>query len=139
MTYEMSQAVAGIKGTTFVLEETGTESTLKVIEGLVEFTSKKTGAVEMIGAGEAITATKEGLKEKITFDVEKEIEDWEEMKDGNFENVQKEDEEDDLFGIFLGILLMALTSVGYFLMKKRQNKTIEDDLVVVENDSEEQS
>lgn len=34
---EMSQGVAGIKGTTFVMEEDGTTSTLKVLEGTVFF------------------------------------------------------------------------------------------------------
>lgn len=36
----MSQVVAGIKGTTFILEETGNSSTLKVLEGIVNLKSK---------------------------------------------------------------------------------------------------
>ncbi len=43
MEIEMGQAVTGIKGTTLVLEDDGTSSTVKVIEGTVEFTSKATG------------------------------------------------------------------------------------------------
>jgi ferric-dicitrate binding protein FerR (iron transport regulator) len=58
MDVEMSQAVAGIKGTTFIVEETGDTSTLKVIEGEVEFTSKVTGKTKMVKGGEMITATK---------------------------------------------------------------------------------
>ncbi|MEM2131324.1 MAG: FecR domain-containing protein, partial [Candidatus Woesearchaeota archaeon] len=40
MDIEMSQAVAGIKGTTFVLEEDGKNSILKVIEGEVDLLVK---------------------------------------------------------------------------------------------------
>lgn len=61
MDVEMSQAVAGIKGTTFVVEETGDSSTLKVIKGEVAFTSKSTGKSQMVNAGEMVTATAEWL------------------------------------------------------------------------------
>jgi len=64
----MSQAVAGIKGTTFVLSENKSQSSIKVIEGSVAFTSKSTGQTEMINGGETITADKNGLGPKTTFD-----------------------------------------------------------------------
>ncbi|MGC9360038.1 MAG: hypothetical protein ACP5G7_06640 [Anaerolineae bacterium] len=38
--WEMSQAVLGIKGTTFILEEDGTSSMVKVLEGTVEVTPR---------------------------------------------------------------------------------------------------
>lgn len=68
MEVEMSQAVAGIKGTRFIVTETGTTSTLSVTEGTVAFRSKVSGKTEMITAGQTITATKSGLQERAFFD-----------------------------------------------------------------------
>jgi hypothetical protein len=73
---EMSEAVAGIRGTILITEENENGSTLKVLEGKVEFTSKATGKSEMVGPGEMITATKDGLKEKIQFDTSEEETTW---------------------------------------------------------------
>lgn len=76
MEIEMSQAVAGIKGTTLVLEETGDQSTLKVIEGRVEYTSRANGDVQYVEAGEMVVATASGLSEKTTFDPKAEEAKW---------------------------------------------------------------
>ncbi|MCC6148564.1 MAG: FecR domain-containing protein [Anaerolineaceae bacterium] len=76
MDIEMSQAVAGIKGTTFVLEEDGTTSTLKVIEGTVSFTSKATGESVMVTGGETVSATKDGLGDLKPFDADAETASW---------------------------------------------------------------
>ena len=77
MQIEMSQAVAGIKGTTFVLNEDGTTSTLKVIEGSVEFTAKADGRTETVNAGEMLSATANGMGEKQAFDTAAELAAWE--------------------------------------------------------------
>lgn len=76
MEVEMGQAVAGIKGTTFVCEETKSTSTLKVIEGTVAYTSKKNPKSVIVSAGEAVTAGPTGMQEKKTFDVETEKKLW---------------------------------------------------------------
>ncbi|MEL7608859.1 MAG: FecR domain-containing protein [Bacillota bacterium] len=76
MDIEMSQAASGIKGTTFVLEDNGETSTLKVIEGTVEFTSKATGESVMVKGGETVSATADGLGEVKTFDANAEMADW---------------------------------------------------------------
>lgn len=68
MEVEMSQAIAGARGTRFILTETGTESKVEVTEGTVAFTSKTTGNEVLVTAGEAVIATAEGLGEKTTFD-----------------------------------------------------------------------
>lgn len=60
MEVEMSQGVAGIKGTTFVLEETGTTSTVKVLEGSVELRSKATGKTVLVTAGKSGTVANGG-------------------------------------------------------------------------------
>ncbi len=74
--FEGSQAVAGIKGTTFVLEDDGTETTLKVIEGTVEFTSKVTGDSLTVKGGNMLSASKDGLSDIEEFDVDAEMEQW---------------------------------------------------------------
>lgn len=77
MEVEMSEAVAGIKGTIFVAEETDAGSRLKVIEGVVEFTSTATGEIVSVSAGEAVQATSSGMDSKVSFDVQQEIANWE--------------------------------------------------------------
>jgi hypothetical protein len=69
MQVEMSQAVAGIKGTTFICEETGSSSTLKVIEGTVTYTSNTTGDSVLVHSGEQATADSKGMSEVTAFDV----------------------------------------------------------------------
>jgi len=80
MKVRMSQAVAGIKGTTFVLTETGTKSTISVIEGEVDFESTATGKSVSVGEGESVSATSAGLSEKTLFDVEAEMAEWSEER-----------------------------------------------------------
>ena len=74
--YEGQSVVASIKGTTFVMEEDGETSTLKVIEGTVELTSKANGKSVMVEGGEMVSATEEGFGDIEEFDVEEEMEDW---------------------------------------------------------------
>lgn len=76
MDIEMGQAVAGIKGTTFVLEENDKTSSLKVIDGEVEFKSKINNQSQLIKPGEMIIADKNGLEEKKTFDINAEKNKW---------------------------------------------------------------
>ncbi len=75
----MSQAVMGIKGTTVVCEETGSTSTLKVLEGTASFTSKATGEEILVNAGEMATATENGLSQPQSFDVDAEKNAWEKL------------------------------------------------------------
>ena len=76
MEVQMSQAVAGIKGTTIVCEETGDSSTLKVLEGTASFKSRYTGEEVLIRAGEMVTATESGLSRSQSFDIETENADF---------------------------------------------------------------
>jgi len=68
--------VAGIKGTTFVMEETGKQTTLKVIEGEVELTDKTKGITEKVRGGETLTADAGGLGVKTNFDLSVEEANW---------------------------------------------------------------
>lgn len=72
MDIEMGQAVAGIKGTSFILEEDGKTSKLKVLEGEVEFASKTNSQKELLKSGEMINADNNGIGKKLTFSVEEE-------------------------------------------------------------------
>ncbi|MCF7876382.1 FecR family protein, partial [Candidatus Bipolaricaulota bacterium] len=75
MDVEMSQAVAGIKGTTFIVEETGSESILKVIEGEVELETN-TGDKVLVADG-AMATVKEGGPARVeSFLVNEEINSW---------------------------------------------------------------
>lgn len=76
MEVEMVQAVAGIKGTTFVCEETGSKSTLKVLEGTVNLTSKKTGKNVSVGAGEMVVVDTTGNLNKSAFSIAQEAKEW---------------------------------------------------------------
>jgi hypothetical protein len=76
MQVEMSQAVAGIKGTIFVLNDDGKTSTLKVLEGTVAFTAKSDGSSIMVSAGEMASADANGLGEKQSFDIAAENAQW---------------------------------------------------------------
>jgi hypothetical protein len=64
----MSQAIAGSRGTRFILTETGSESKLEVTEGTVAYRSKVDSTEVLVSAGESVTATAGGLGEKTHFD-----------------------------------------------------------------------
>ncbi|MGB3007012.1 MAG: FecR domain-containing protein, partial [Chitinophagaceae bacterium] len=80
MEISTTQAVAGIKGTTLVLTDDGQHSTLKVIEGTVEFTSLTNGKKIEVNTGEMVTGTETGLDTKETFDAVAESAEWDELK-----------------------------------------------------------
>jgi hypothetical protein len=72
MSIEMSQAVAGIKGTTFMLEEDGKTSTLKVFEGTIEFTPY--GGEPIIVTGEETVSISDGISGQVEkFSISKEL------------------------------------------------------------------
>lgn len=128
MEVEMSQAVCGIKGTTFIAEETGTESTLKVIEGTVEFTRKSTGKKEMISSGESITATSDGLQEKTSFEIENENKQWDliqekldaDKSENKINNKTKNNTVKNGHNYIYWILLLFIVIIGFFIIKKRK-------------------
>ncbi|MBU0761513.1 MAG: FecR family protein, partial [Candidatus Altiarchaeota archaeon] len=76
MDIEMNQAVAGIKGTTLVLSETGTKSSVKVIEGTIEFTNKADGKKVEISTGQQASVTDNQMSPITTFDIAQESAKW---------------------------------------------------------------
>jgi hypothetical protein len=125
MKVHMSQAVAGIKGTTFVLTETKTESIIKVLEGVVNFQSIKTGDVVDVAAGESVTATPTGLSKKTTFDISKEQLNWQEkdsqVKKKPFQFNSSSFKIDHLIGASIVILIILVIAVVIFKKRKRGN------------------
>ncbi len=77
MEIETTQAVAGIKGTTFVLEADDKATTLKVISGTVKFTSKVSGESIDVTTGQEVVADAKGLGQVATFDIDAEKSSWE--------------------------------------------------------------
>ena len=69
---EMSECVAGRKGTIFALEETGSESKVYTFAGEMEVTSKKTGKKRSVMPGEFATVGTDGKINMQEFDIEKE-------------------------------------------------------------------
>lgn len=106
-----SQAVAGIKGTTFIMEETGGRTTLKVIEGTVSYASKTTDDTLDIAAGESVVATQKGLGEKSQFDIASEEEKWEPKSNPGANIVT-----------YLLILLAVAALLAVFFVSKKKHK-----------------
>jgi len=116
----LTQAVAGIKGTILVLEENEQESILKVIDGSVEYTAKKDGAVTMVEKGELARANTNGLALKENFDIVAEQNNWQEFvgrKISGQTALKK-------FGInyaFWVILLAAVVGGAWIVKKRKKN------------------
>jgi ferric-dicitrate binding protein FerR (iron transport regulator) len=86
MEVHAGQAVAGIKGTIFVLEEINNTTTLKVIEGVVAFKSLATNEEKLVKTGEVLTATSSGLDELKQFDVTTESASWDKKTDSTIDD-----------------------------------------------------
>jgi ferric-dicitrate binding protein FerR (iron transport regulator) len=79
MNVTLNQAVAGAKGTTFVVEENGQVSTLKVIEGAMTFTSIATGETVEVTTGQMVSASAAGPSAITPFDAAQEVVAWPEV------------------------------------------------------------
>lgn len=121
MKTHMSQAVAGIKGTTFVLTETGSESTIKVIEGIVNFESIATGVTVDVALGESVTATADGLSEKTTFDISAEQLNWLTKSESGEKNIFADNKlSPKMVFIIAGSGVILILVVGVARLKKRK-------------------
>lgn len=119
MKVHMSQAVAGIKGTTFILTETGSESSIQVIEGVVNFESRATGKAVDIMAGESVTATSTGLSEKTTFDISAEQLNWQ-AESSPLENKSSNTSSSSTRPIYLAGAVLIAIFIGIAFLKKRK-------------------
>ncbi|MEM4347262.1 MAG: FecR family protein [Candidatus Altiarchaeota archaeon] len=142
MEVEMNQAVAGIKGTTFVCEEKDGKSTLKVFEGVVDFKSKASSETVQVKGGEKVVADNKGLSPVEKFDTFEEVQSL--MKLRNEEDINwaegEEKETQDLSAtkkpeitkekasnqwLFIGIILilaLIIILVGLKIARKAKSK-----------------
>ncbi|MBQ6566682.1 MAG: SUMF1/EgtB/PvdO family nonheme iron enzyme [Treponema sp.] len=67
---EMSQCIAGIKGTIFALEDDGKTSRVYTLAGEVEVTSKKTGKKQSVKSGQIASVGTNGAIKMQEFDIE---------------------------------------------------------------------
>ncbi len=116
--FETSQSVVGIKGTIFVLEETKEKSILKVIEGTVSFKSKADGSEETVSAGEIISADKNGLAPKTTFDISAENSYWDTMQPSTVTPASQPD--NILIYAGIAILVIAVSGTAFMIGKKKK-------------------
>ncbi len=116
MDVEMSQGVLGIKGTTFVCEDNGQTSTLKVIEGTVEYKSKASPAqVVTVRGGEMAMANSSGMGAVEKFDVAAEKAKWDKM------GANGSGRSGTLFALIGTAVVIALIAGGYFFKKRSPN------------------
>lgn len=120
MEIEMSQAVAGIKGTVFVLSDDNNTSSLKVIEGVVSFKSKKSGLAETITAGETIMADANGLGNKVRFDIDEENAKWQDSAEKK-PVANSPQQNDPRWNYAFWIPLLAAVIGGAWVVKKRKS------------------
>jgi len=139
----MNQAIAGTKGTTFIASEDGTNSTLKVIEGLMYFRSLATDQEINVGSGEMVLANSSGMTEKNAFDTEAESSSWKKIQDNltiintgsvvdgesptelsskDAKSVPSEAEEPKSKAIFFIIILLFLAVLGFLGIKFAKRK-----------------
>lgn len=71
MDIELSQGVAGIKGTSLFISDNGNTSKVKVVKGSVQVTPK-TGSSLLVNSGEAITIKNKKAQNKTKFNVKQE-------------------------------------------------------------------
>ncbi len=112
---------------------------------MVEFKSKKTGDIEMVGAGETVTATKDGLGAKSTFDVGVDNKIWEDAENETYDkdyfskNIRADLEEGEKSGkstnAYVAILFFIGIGFGYFVFK-RKKKVKNDDSDKVKDEAD---
>ncbi len=114
MEVDMSQAVAGIKGTTFVVSDDGSNSTLKVIEGTVAFTSKADNKTIDVSTGEMATANAAGSGPIQKFDVASESKSWDAIRNAQGQS------SNSIIWYILGAVVAVLFVLGYLKLKKKK-------------------
>lgn len=122
MKVHMSQAVAGIKGTRFILTETGKESKIEVAEGAVDFQSKATGEEVTVSEGETVTATGIGLSDKTVFDTYSGRENWLAISDsiGRKPSEAKNINSKMTYLVVAGVVIFSVIAAGVVAVKNKK-------------------
>ena len=120
---ELSQAVAGIKGTTLICEEDGTTSTIKVIEGDVLVTPN-VGKPLTISDGEMVVVSSSGAGPIQQFSVEDEMATWDETAQQITADAIAEHESGFPIVAIVVIVVLLFGAVGvfaYVFIKRNKN------------------
>lgn len=121
MEVEMSQAVAGIKGTTMICESDGQTSTLKVIEGTVEFTPKMGNKVLVTG-GQMIMATDAGIGQIEAFDINAEMASWDENTQELTAQILTETKDDFPIAIIVAAILFLIAGLVFIIAMRSRSR-----------------
>lgn len=122
--FKGSQAVAGIKGTTFIMEETGESTILKVIEGEVELIDTADGKAQTVKTGEVLAVDLKGFGEKTMIDTNINEEMWLASVSSNDVGEMKESSnasplgETNTLGWIIGVGILIIV-VAVLIMKKK--------------------
>ncbi len=155
MDIPMSQAAAGIKGTTFELIDDGEVSTVLVYEGEVEFKSLSLGGSVLVGSGETVKISKTEIGEIEEFNIEAELAKWDQKtqdltllaieeyqaslieidestieEEAVGENTQDESNDGSGFpiAIIFGAVIVLFAVVAFILLGRRKTKKISNNL-----------
>ena len=135
MDIDMSQAVAGIKGTTFILEDDGETSTVKVFEGEVELTPHGGGNPVLVKGSNTVSATQAVIGTVQSFDMDAELAKWSESVQEMTRQeitevvspVSTEATEESKGGLPIGMIasvviavLLAGSAIGFILIRSRK-------------------
>ncbi|MFA5134519.1 MAG: FecR family protein [Patescibacteria group bacterium] len=122
MNVTMNQAVAGIKGTVFILEDDGDTSAIKVVEGNVEYTSLANDVMLPVAGGETVVASADGLTPKADFDIATERAQWQEFASPQPGNTVSEDTDSNFSYAYWSAILVVVIGGGWVVMKKLKHK-----------------
>jgi hypothetical protein len=128
MEVEMGQAVAGIKGTTFICEEIDGVSIVKVFKGTVEVTAKATGKSVMVNSGEKLSTDSTSKGTLTMFDMEAELAGWEPyVQQVTAEAMEEVDRKSGGFPVVIVVVLVILVVAGVmvvvFIATRNKRKT----------------
>lgn len=99
MEVEMSQAVAGIKGTNITCSTSRDEDRIQVLRGIAEVLIRETQERMTVAEGEELVIKAGGKAEKVEIDVSAEQKKWEEQTSRMGESIQMNEVPDVLKGI----------------------------------------
>lgn len=119
MEVEMTQAVAGIKGTTFVVSDDGKNSTLKVIEGAVTLTSKADNKTILVSTGEMSAANASGDQPVQKFDAARETKSWDVIRNVNAPT--KKSTSNHIIWYIAAIIIIVLLVIIYLKFTKKKS------------------
>lgn len=127
MEVKMGHAVLGIKGTTFICEESDGVSAVKVFEGTVEVTAEATGKSVMVSGGEMLSTDSAGKGTLTMFDAEAELAGWEpyvqQVTAGAMEEAERESGGFPVvIVVVVAVLLAAGVAAVVFIIARNKRK-----------------